>query len=164
MPPGYGAARARERSRALDALVAHEVDQHAGNARVVKSALVAGFYPQVGWPGCSCCGRGGLGLASWGPRPVLGLEERPLPQPAPACLLGPAGWSSVAPSAPSHTHACIRLPPPQLLRIDHPPAKYQKVLGGTMEIEAEPHKLKFFDRHKGGWAGGWEGGSAGGRQ
>lgn len=38
----------------------------------------------------------------------------------------------------------------QLLRIEHPPAKYQKVLGGAVEIEAEPQKLKFFDRHKGG--------------
>lgn len=51
-PPGYGALRARERSAELDSLVAHEVDEYSGNARVVKSALVAGFYPQVGsWDG-----------------------------------------------------------------------------------------------------------------
>lgn len=40
--------------------------------------------------------------------------------------------------------------PPQLLRVDHPAAKYTKVLGGAVETEADPSKLKFFDRHKGG--------------
>lgn len=38
---------------------------------------------------------------------------------------------------------------PQLLRADHPAAKYQKVLGGAVEAEGEAGKVKFFDREKG---------------
>ncbi|PRW33164.1 P-loop containing nucleoside triphosphate hydrolase isoform A [Chlorella sorokiniana] len=38
---------------------------------------------------------------------------------------------------------------PQLLRVEHPAAKYTKVHGGAVEIENEPHKIKFFDRERG---------------
>lgn len=35
---------------------------------------------------------------------------------------------------------------PNLLRVDAPPPKFQKVHGGTAEIDLEPGALKFFDR------------------
>lgn len=38
---------------------------------------------------------------------------------------------------------------PSILRVDHPPQVYKKVLGGAMEVEASPIRLKFFDRTKG---------------
>ena len=38
---------------------------------------------------------------------------------------------------------------PSILRIEHPPRVYKKVLGGAMESEASPVRLKFFDRTKG---------------
>jgi len=38
---------------------------------------------------------------------------------------------------------------PQLLRVDHPAAKYQKVLGGAVETQGEAVKVRFFDREKG---------------
>ncbi|KAL4527192.1 hypothetical protein Ndes2526B_g09099 [Nannochloris sp. 'desiccata'] len=38
---------------------------------------------------------------------------------------------------------------PQLLRVDHPAAKYQKVLGGAVETQGEAIKVRFFDREKG---------------
>ena len=37
----------------------------------------------------------------------------------------------------------------QLLRVEHPAAKYTKVHGGAVEVENEPHKIKFFDRERG---------------
>jgi ATP-dependent RNA helicase DHX57 len=51
VPPGYavqagrggaGASRAQQQQR-----YSHDVDQYSGNARVVKAALCAGFYPQA---------------------------------------------------------------------------------------------------------------------
>lgn len=49
------------------------------------------------------------------------------------------------------THTCARTPrpPPQLLRVEHPAAKYTKVHGGAVETEADPAKLRFFDRERG---------------
>ena len=38
---------------------------------------------------------------------------------------------------------------PQLLRVEHPAVKYQKVLGGAVETAGEAHKVRFFDREKG---------------
>lgn len=38
---------------------------------------------------------------------------------------------------------------PSILRIEHPPRVYKKVLGGAMEAETSPVRLKFFDRTKG---------------
>ena len=38
---------------------------------------------------------------------------------------------------------------PSILRVDHPPKVYRKVLAGTMETDASPARLKFFDRTKG---------------
>ena len=38
---------------------------------------------------------------------------------------------------------------PSILRIEHPPKVYTKVLGGAMESDASPARLKFFDRTKG---------------
>ena len=38
---------------------------------------------------------------------------------------------------------------PSILRIEHPPRVYKKVLGGAMESDASPARLKFFDRTKG---------------
>ena len=38
---------------------------------------------------------------------------------------------------------------PQLLRVEHPAAKYQKVLGGAMEASGEAGKVRFFDRERG---------------
>lgn len=43
------------------------------------------------------------------------------------------------------------MPRPQLLRVEHPAAKYTKVHGGVVETDADPSKLKFFDRERGGW-------------
>ncbi len=37
----------------------------------------------------------------------------------------------------------------QLLRVEHPAAKYTKVHGGAVEIDADPSKLRFFDRERG---------------
>ena len=39
---------------------------------------------------------------------------------------------------------------PSILRVDHPPKVYRKVLAGAMETDASPARLKFFDRTKGG--------------
>ena len=38
---------------------------------------------------------------------------------------------------------------PNILRVDHPPAVFKEVLGGAMESEGIPARLKFFDRSKG---------------
>jgi len=38
---------------------------------------------------------------------------------------------------------------PQLLRVDHPASKYQKVLGGAVEAEGEAGKVRLFDRERG---------------
>ena len=38
----------------------------------------------------------------------------------------------------------------QLLRVEHPAAKFAKVAGGALETEADPSKLRFFDRERGG--------------
>ncbi|CAL8471800.1 g11342 [Coccomyxa elongata] len=38
---------------------------------------------------------------------------------------------------------------PNILRVDHPPAVFKHVLGGAMEHEASPVRIKFFDRVKG---------------
>lgn len=38
---------------------------------------------------------------------------------------------------------------PQLLRVEHPATKYQKVLGGAVETEGEAVKVKFFHREHG---------------
>ncbi|KAG2486676.1 hypothetical protein HYH03_014607 [Edaphochlamys debaryana] len=38
---------------------------------------------------------------------------------------------------------------PSVLRVDHPPAKYVQVHGGTAEVEADPKDLKYFDRERG---------------
>ena len=38
---------------------------------------------------------------------------------------------------------------PNILRVDHPPAVFKEVLGGAMESEGNPARLKFFDRSKG---------------
>lgn len=72
LPPGYP-----DNPRAAPGL-----DEHSDNARVVKAAICAGFYPNV-------------------------------------------------------------------LRVDHPPAVFKEVLGGAMEADSSPARLKFFDRHKG---------------
>ena len=37
----------------------------------------------------------------------------------------------------------------QLLRVEHPAAKFAKVQGGALETDADPSKLKFFDRERG---------------
>ena len=39
---------------------------------------------------------------------------------------------------------------PSILRVDHPSQKYAQTIGGAFEIDGDPSKLKFFDRHKGG--------------
>ena len=38
---------------------------------------------------------------------------------------------------------------PNILRVDHPPAVFKEVLGGAMEADGNPARLKFFDRSKG---------------
>lgn len=38
---------------------------------------------------------------------------------------------------------------PNILRVDAPPAVFKRVLGGAMEHDASPIRIKFFDRVKG---------------
>lgn len=38
---------------------------------------------------------------------------------------------------------------PNLLRVDAPPPRFQQVAGGTVEVPADPSKIKLFDRTKG---------------
>lgn len=38
---------------------------------------------------------------------------------------------------------------PNLLRVDAPPPRFQQVAGGTVEIPADPSKIKLFARTKG---------------
>ncbi|KAA6421632.1 MAG: putative ATP-dependent RNA helicase DHX57 [Trebouxia sp. A1-2] len=60
----------------------HEFDSYCNNARIVKAALCAGYYPSI-------------------------------------------------------------------LRVEHPAARYQGVQGGSVEIDAKPAELRFYDKHKG---------------
>ena len=39
---------------------------------------------------------------------------------------------------------------PAILRVEHPAASYIKVQGGSAEVDAKPHELRFFDKMKGG--------------
>ena len=54
--------------------------------------------------------------------------------------------SSMTGSTPDRTCAGFY---PSILRVDHPPKVYRKVLAGAMETDASPASLKFFDRTKG---------------
>lgn len=38
---------------------------------------------------------------------------------------------------------------PQVLRVEHPPAKYQQTHGGTFQVDHDPRSLRFFDRRRG---------------
>ena len=38
---------------------------------------------------------------------------------------------------------------PSILRVEHPAARYQGVQGGSVEIDAKPAELHFYDKHKG---------------
>lgn len=38
---------------------------------------------------------------------------------------------------------------PSILRVEHPAARYEEMHSGTFEIEADPSKLRFQDKHKG---------------
>ncbi len=49
----------------------------------------------------------------------------------------------------SFNQFCSYFLPSQLLCVEHPAAKYTKVHGGTVEVDSEPHKTKFFDRERG---------------
>ena len=40
---------------------------------------------------------------------------------------------------------------PAVLRVEHPTAKFTETLGGTVERDAHPARLRFYDRHKGAW-------------
>ena len=71
-----------------------------------------------------------------------------------SCSRGTANPRTHTRASSLHTHTRAAVAPfpgfyPQLLRVDAPAAKFQKVHGGAVEVDAEPHKLKFFDRERG---------------
>ena len=59
------------------------------------------------------------------------MRMQPLHSPVPDCL---DGWTGFYPN---------------ILRVDHPPAVFKEVLGGAMETDSAPARLRFFDRTKG---------------
>ncbi len=48
-------------------------------------------------------------------------------------------------------HLCCAGYYPSILRVEHPAARYQGVQGGSVEIDAKPAELRFYDKHKGSW-------------
>jgi hypothetical protein len=95
-----------------------------------------------------------LPAASTCPHPPAPLPAAPLPSPCPPPPLNNPHPCQLPSPAP---HPSTPPPPPlhkQLLRVEHPAPKYTKVHGGAVEVEAEPSKLRFFDRERGGRAGG----------
>lgn len=46
-------------------------------------------------------------------------------------------------------HLCCAGYYPSILRVEHPAARYQGVQGGSVEIDAKPSELRFYDKHKG---------------
>lgn len=38
---------------------------------------------------------------------------------------------------------------PAILRVEHPVAKFKETMSGNIETDAEPSKIRFFDRIKG---------------
>lgn len=84
LPPSFrGWMQQQARSSLPSAhITLHEFDSYCNNARIVKAALCAGYYPSI-------------------------------------------------------------------LRVEHPAARYQGVQGGSVEIDAKPAELRFYDKHKG---------------